>query len=238
MVFASNKSFGGSGKLETWPIYTSHKILIGAPADPGQPRRAALKGAELAWRGLVALPGSGGTGTPGPAAWEGARGWRIGREKGKPRKRQRGGGMWAAWGGLGLVPGGSVPGGCGSPGRLLLGKLRQGAGSPRGAGCTALPTAAPRAQGLSPRPGRAWPLLAWGGPQRCRYLKGGGGGHPTLQLLQLLPATAATPAPRPRRHHDHAGTATTPAPRSRSPPPPLGILQAFNCRKHRLIKQR
>lgn len=27
-------------------------------------------------------------------------------------------------------------------------------------------------------------------------------------------------------------------PRSRSPPPPLGILQAFNCRKHRLIKQR
>lgn len=49
MVFASNKSFGGSGKLETWPIYTSHKILIGAPADPGQPRRAALKGAELAW---------------------------------------------------------------------------------------------------------------------------------------------------------------------------------------------
>lgn len=27
-------------------------------------------------------------------------------------------------------------------------------------------------------------------------------------------------------------------PSSRSLPPPLGILQAFNCRKHRLIKQR
>lgn len=209
MVFASNKSFGGSGKLETWPIYTSHKILIGAPADPGQPRRAALKGAELAWRGLVALPGSGGTGTPGPAAWEGARGWRIGREKGKPRKRQRGGGMWAAWGGLGLVPGGSVPGGCGSPGRLLLGKLRQGAGSPRGAGCTALPTAAPRAQGLSPRPGRAWPLLAWGGPQRCRYPKRGGGVTP------LCSCFGSCRPPPPRQHRDRAGTATTLARRPR-----------------------
>lgn len=87
MVFASNKSFGGSGKLETWPIYTSHKILIGAPADPGQPRRTALKGAELAWHGLAALPGSGGTGTPGPGGREGARGRRRGREKGKMRKK-------------------------------------------------------------------------------------------------------------------------------------------------------
>ena len=92
MVFASNKSFGGSGKLETWPIYTSHKILIGAPADPGQPRRAAFKGTELARHGLATLPGSGGTGTPSPGTWEGA-GKRENEEKG-----QQGGGMRVVWG--------------------------------------------------------------------------------------------------------------------------------------------
>lgn len=122
--------------------------------------------------------------------------------------------------------------GCGSFGCLLVGKLRQEAGSPRGRGYMVLPTAAPCAWGLSLQPGGVQPLLAWGHPQRCGYL----GGHPTLQAL-LLPSTT-TAAPRPRQHRDHAGTATTPAPRSRSPPPPLGILQAFNCRKHRLIKQR
>jgi len=103
VVFASNKSFGGSGKLETWPIYTSHKILIGAPADPGQPRRAALKGAELAWHGLATLPGSGGTGPPGPVGWDGARGWRIAREKRKGRKRRWVGGGWVGWGSQGVT---------------------------------------------------------------------------------------------------------------------------------------
>lgn len=130
--------------------------------------------------------------------------------KGKTKKKATGRRNVGGLGGVGLVPGGSVPAGCGSPGRLLLGKLRQGAGSPRGAGCTVLPTAAPRAQGLSPRPGRVWPLLAWGGPQRWGTRRGGSphsaaasapAGH------RRHASTATAPAPRPRWHRDHAGTA-------------------------------
>lgn len=163
--------------------------------------------------------------------------------KGQMKKKATGRGDVAVWGcraGPRGWHGGSVPSGCGSPGCLLLGKLRHRAGSPRAAGSRCSPPQHPTPGG-SP--------LAWevSSPSCCGEIPrdGSAGGvgwggwfHPPLQPLLLLPATAATPAPRPRRHRDHTSTTTTPAPRSRSPPPPLGILQAFNCRKHRLIKQR
>lgn len=117
MVFASNKSFGGSGKLETWPIYTSHKILIGAPADPGQPRRAALKGAELAWP-----PPS--SPLPGPHSWHPAREGEGMEEKGPSRAARAARGEKAGeegWGALGAH-------------RASLGKLRHVVGSPQWVG--------------------------------------------------------------------------------------------------------
>ena len=134
---------------------------------------------------------------------------------------------WRRVGGLGVSGGDAVALAVSIPG-----KLRPGAGSPWGVGAWWSPRQHPAPGGSPLARGVSGPSCCGDNPREG----GAGGSHPTPQPLPLPPATAAMPSPP--CHRRHAGTATVPAPRSRSPPPPLGILQAFNCRKHRLIKQR